>query len=486
MERQTDRIANKQPLEYDVLIVNVPFRTAKSTFFTMCWNAWAWLKYPYMKFTTASYVDDLSVEHSFRTRKLIDSHWYTTVMKPKFYLTGDQNTKSYFENDKGGYRMAVSVGRGMGKGGDILIVDDPISREDSLSDVIRKKTLSWFFETLPSRRNDQMVSLIVLVMQRIHQDDPSGALIQHSTGLTYKRFCLPSDVEPGVHVEPKHLLKKYIKGVMFPSAFPKKVLDKLRLTLGSYTFNAQCRQMPAPPEGGIFNRSWWRFWKPRGVQISNYVTSMPGGEMFMHPQVDLPETFEDVLLSGDLGFKRTADSSRVALGKWGRVATDKYLLSMDVERMDYVTTKKRVLAFYNAHREATRFLIEDKANGPAVINDLSSVIPNLIGKSPGMESKVERASIVSAAHAVPMSAQCEAGHIYLPHPHLYPWVLEFIEEFSFFPNGSFDDMVDMSTQAINFWNVNDGDLGLYTMSQYNEEMGNNDKKDPFCTEVVHV
>ena len=133
-----------------------------------------------------------------------------------------------------------------------------------------------------------------------------------------------------------------------------------------------------------------------------------------------------------------------------------------------------------------KFYVEDKANGPAVINDLSSVIPNLIGKSPGMESKVERASIVSAAHAVPMSAQCEAGHIYLPHPHLYPWVLEFIEEFSFFPNGSFDDMVDMSTQAINFWNVNDGDLGLYTMSQYNEEMGNNDKKDPFCTEVVHV
>lgn len=453
VEQQTERIKLHKPLDYEILVVNVPFRTAKSTFFTICWNAWAWLHDPTLKFISWSHVEPLAVDHSYRTRKLIESNWYRTVMKPKFYLTGDQNTKSNFENNTGGYRKAMSVGKGMGEGGDIHLVDDPISREDSLSETIRKSTISWFFETLPTRRNDQRTSLIVLIQQRVHQGDPTGETIQRIGGMTYKHYCLPSDIEPGVEVKPERLKSKYINGIMFVNAFPQKVLLNLKTTLGSYTYNAQCRQMPSPPEGGIFNRKWWKFWKPRDAELSHYTTAITNNEIHTHEQVNKPEEFDSIILSGDLGFKATIDSSRVALGKWGRIGTDKFLLDVVVGKMDYVTTKKRVLEFYNLHRCASRFLIEDKANGPAIISDLRKVIPNLIGKNPGMENKVTRASVVTTAHAVPMSAQCEAGHIYLPHPSMFPWVKDYIEEFALFPNGKYDDLVDMSTQAINFWNA---------------------------------
>jgi predicted phage terminase large subunit-like protein len=487
VELQTAKIIAGEDLDYEVLVVNVPFRTAKSTFFTICWNAWAWLHSPSLKFVSWSHIESLAVDHSFRTRKLIESLWYRTVMKPKFYLTGDQNTKSNFENNKGGFRKALSVCRGLGEGGDIHLVDDPISREDALSEVIRKGVNSWLFETLPTRRNDQRKSLIALIMQRIHQNDPTGEVITRKDGMTYKFYCLPSDIEPGVKVYPPRLKKRYVNGVMFDTAFPKTVLIKLKNTLGSYTFNAQCRQMPSPPEGGIFNRKWWKFWVYRNSNLAHYTTQLTANEIFTHEQVNVPVKFDDTLLSADLGFKKTIDSSRVAFGKWGKIGTDKFLLDVIVGRMDYVETKKRVVSFYSLHKkEASRFLIEDKANGPAVISDLSTVIPILIGKNPGQESKVKRASVVTTAHAVPMSAQCEAGHIYIPHPSLFPWVTEFIDEFAMFPNGSTDDLVDMSTQAINYWSVNDGDIGLYTNAQYQEKENENDPQEDEFVEIIRV
>lgn len=453
IEIQTERLKNREPSEYEVLIINVPFRTAKSTFFTICWNAWAWLHDPTLKFVSWSHIESLAINHSLRTRRLIESGWYRRTMKPKFLLSQDQHAKSDFENSCGGFRKALSVGKGLGEGGDIHLVDDPISREDALSETIRSNTNSWLLETLPTRRNDQRVSLITLIQQRIHEGDTTGKILEMKEGLTCKYFCLPSDIETGVKVEPPSLRKKYIKGVLFPNAFSKTTLKKLKITLGSYTFNAQCRQMPSPPEGGIFNRTWWKFWVYRDSKLSHYTVPYNGGNIFTYEQRNLPDEFDEIILSADLGFKNSKDSSRVAFGKWGIIGVDKYLLDVIVGKMDYVETKKRVISFYNLHREATRFLIEDKANGPAIMSDLKTVIPILIAKNPGIESKVVRASIVTTAHAVPFSAQCEAGHIFLPHPNLFPWVLDYIDEHAKFPNGNYDDLVDMSSQAINFWNA---------------------------------
>ena len=451
IETQTERLKNREPSDYDVLIINVPFRTAKSTFFTICWNAWAWLHDPTLKFISWSHIEPLAIDHARRTKLLLESRWFNTVMKPKFLIASDQHAKGFFENNTGGYRKAFSVCKGLGEGGDIHLVDDPISRENALSEPTRKGVNSWLLETLPTRRNDHTYSLIVLIQQRVHENDTTGAALENA-GFRCKHFCLPSDIEPGVIVKPESARKLYFKGLLMPDRFSKKILKSLKETLGSYTFNAQCRQMPSPPEGGIFNRTWWKFWTYQDSKLAHYTTQVKMDEIFTHEQKHLPQEFDDIILSGDLSFKSTKDSSRVAFGKWGLVGIDKFLLDVVVQRMDYVNTKKRVIEFYNNNLDASRFFIEDKANGPAILNDLRNDIPILIGKNPGQESKVVRASVVTTAHAVPMSAQCEAGHVYIPHPNLFPWVKDYIEEFAKFPNGTFDDLVDMSTQAINFWN----------------------------------
>jgi predicted phage terminase large subunit-like protein len=174
------------------------------------------------------------------------------------------------------------------------------------------------------------------------------------------------------------------------------------------------------------------------------VTSTPEG-IHTHALVDIPERFDQVVESWDLAFKGTAGTDRVAGGKWGRWKNDKYLLSVKYGNMDFIQTCAAVAALHEETPRASHVLVEEKANGAAVIATLKKKINGLIPVQ-ATTSKTSRA--LDASKAMSVQAQHEAGQIFLPHPSIAPWVDILIEEFSTFPLGKHDDLVDMTVYAI--------------------------------------
>lgn len=192
-------------------------------------------------------------------------------------------------------------------------------------------------------------------------------------------------------------------------------IDDLKRSLGSYAAAGQLQQRPSPAEGGILKREWWRF----------YTVA--------------PEHFDEVIQSWDCAFKDTDTSDYVVGQVWGRVKADKYLLDQVRGRMDCPATIRAVKRLSERWPKANAKLIEDKANGPAVIASLKHEIPGLIAVNPegGKQARV---------HAV--SPQIESGNVYLPVSSAAPWVDAFVEEAAVFPNGPHDDQVDAMSQAL--------------------------------------
>jgi predicted phage terminase large subunit-like protein len=186
--------------------------------------------------------------------------------------------------------------------------------------------------------------------------------------------------------------------------------------MGSYAAAGQLQQRPSPAEGGILKRHWWRFYR------------------------EAPRQFSEVIQSWDCAFKDTRTSDFVVGQVWGRNGADKYLLDQVRGRMDCPATIQAVKRLSEKWSQAQAKLVEDKANGPAVIATLKHEIAGLIAVNPEGGKEVR-------AHAV--SAQIEAGNVYLPDPTIAPWITGFIEECAAFPNGAYDDQVDAMSQALN-------------------------------------
>lgn len=461
LQKQIERIASNQSKEYDLLI-NVPPRSAKSTLVTICLNAWTWLNYAHIKFVTASYDASLALEHAVDTRRLITSPWYQDLWGSKFTLQSDQNVKSFFENNQSGYRIATSVGgSGTGRGGNVIIADDPQSVNQAESELHRKTCTDWWFKTMHSRLNNPSVDLRIIVQQRLHEDDLTGAVLT-SHGSSYKHFCFPA--EQSDQVSPAIYKKKYKKGLLHPEVFSRAFLDDAKVKLGSYAFSGQYNQTPSPAGGGLFKRKYWAFWKPKNMILPAPVLKTVDG-VYTHALYDLPEDFDMVIDAWDMSFKGTTGADRVSGQKWGSLGSMRFLLQQHLAVMGFVDTKKAVIRFSAQEPIASSVAVEDKANGSAVIDELKSGIPGLVGVEP-IGSKAARA--VDASKAMSVVAQAEAGQIVLPHPAIAPWVDDYIEEFAKFPLGKHDDQVDATVHAVR--RLSEGVPLLYTSADLEKDL----------------
>jgi hypothetical protein len=179
MDLLAEHLMLVQRRETTRLIINVPPRTAKTTVASICFPVWSWLTDPELNFLCGSYELDLASTHNLDRRRLISSAWFQSLFADRFKLASDRNLIEEFANDRGGQMVAVSTGsRAQGRGGDIAIMDDPISATDAYSDVLRKGVNDWFQYQLPQRLNDPATSPIVLIMQRLHESDPTGFLLE--------------------------------------------------------------------------------------------------------------------------------------------------------------------------------------------------------------------------------------------------------------------------------------------------------------------
>lgn len=435
VEKQLRRIAAKEPREYH-LVINVPPRSLKSYIFTRLPTAWAWIHWPSMRFLTASYADDLALEHAVDTRSLIQSEWYQSHWGDKYELMGDQNVKSFYKTDHKGYRMTTTpTGRGTGRGGNIVSVDDPISADEAESPKVRSQRIRWWTRTMRTRINDAMVDMFWVIMQRLHQEDLTGYIMTHQAD-KYKHICLPA--EESEDVRPRELRKTYINGYLFPDRFSPQFLQGIKDD-DPYVYAGQYQQRPSPEEGGIFKRQWWKFWRPADMDLPA-VTVRVGTDQYQCEVVPLPADFDEVINSWDMTFKDAKTSDYVVGQAWASKNVNRYLLDQYRGKWSFATSLTNVLKMKRAYPRASGVLIEDKANGSAIISEVQKVVPGVLPV---------KAATSKHSRFMPMSKQAESGNIYLPHPAIAPWVNDLIEEFTSYPNGTNDDQIDAGAHAIN-------------------------------------
>jgi predicted phage terminase large subunit-like protein len=426
------------------LIINEPPRHMKSIEACVCWPAWDWLDHPERRFLSASYALVLSRRDAVRTRRLIQSPWYQHRWGDRFAMAEDQNEKTRYENDKGGYRIATSTGgSATGDGGDILILDDPHKAQDAQSDTIRENDLDWWRETWSTRLNDPRTSCEVIIMQRLHERDVTGYVLAEVGG--YEHLMLPARFEPERRCSTSigwSDPRKEDGELLWTERYNSAELAVTEKKLGSYGTAGQMQQSPSPAGGGLFKSWWLRFWYPADVSAipAPERVRKPDGTWHECHQVALPDGLTGHTQSWDCSFKDKASSDNVAGQVWAERGAESFLLDSMGDKMDIVATMQAIKLLTERWPQAAAKLVEDKANGTAVIQMLKLEVPGLIAIEP-QGGKIVRANAVAPF--------VEAGNVYLPHPALFPWVRALMTELTTFPNAANDDQVDSLTQYLN-------------------------------------
>lgn len=403
------------------IIFNVPPRTMKSLLITVLFPVWLWASDPARRFMFASYAEKLSAQHSVFRRNVIDSVWYQERWGRVFKLARDQNQKTHYENSARGQMFSTGMqATATGLGGDILVFDDPLNPGQALSEVERTAVNIRFDSTFRSRLNDPATGVKIIVMQRLHELDLTGHVLGKD-GNRWKHIKLPAIAE-GNETWPRpgggepHCRKT--GELLWPARLSESQLVILKTGMGSWAFAGQYQQNPAPLEGGILKRNWIRYYKV------------------------LPERFELIVQSWDCTFKGSEDTDFVAGQVWGKAGGKFYMLPYRVhERLDFGPTRRAIKSCHAAYPKAHAILIEDKANGPAIISELRQEIAGIVPVNPE-GGKLARAQCVAPLW--------EAGNVELPDPQCFqvPWLDEYISNMCAFPKAAHDDDMDATSQAL--------------------------------------
>lgn len=402
--------------EIQNLVINIPPGCSKSLLVCVFWPMWEWARDASVRWFFASYDQRLSTRDSVKCRTLLASPWYRERWGKSVVLKDDQNQKTYYETNASGYRLATSVGgHGTGEHPDRIVVDDAHSAQAVESDAARQSVTDWWDLTMSTRGVSRQARRVI-VGQRLHERDLPGHVLEQGG---YEHICLPMRYEHKAMPLPTALGwqdPRTAEGeLLTPRQFSDEAVSKLERTLGSYGASGQLQQRPSPAGGGIWQRGWWRFYdKP-------------------------PEQLDEVIMSWDMAFKDLVTSDWVVGQVWGRAQAVYYLLDQVRRRLDMPGTLRAVEDLWKRWPQARAKLVEDKANGPAVIAMLKTKVPGLIAVNP-QGGKMARAQAASPV--------IESGNVYLPERRLAPWVDGFIEEAAAFPNGAHDDQVDAASQAL--------------------------------------
>lgn len=420
------------------LLVNVPPGHMKSLVVSVFWPAWVWLRRPSWRVLFGSYAQELSTRDSRRCREVIASEWYQTTFRPRWKLKEDQNVKTWFENTAGGLRMALAVGgKGTGFRGDCTVFDDPHNVLEHQSEEKLAKVVHWWDKRMSSRLNDMRSGARVGIMQRVHERDLSGHILERGG---YEHLCLPTRFDAGrpcrtsIFRDPR----KRDGELLFPAMFPAEVVAEIEVDLGPYDFNGQHQQNPLPAGHGILKPYWLGFWfpsdmvPPAPVQVRN-----EDGEIVRCRQRRLPATFDGMVTSWDMAFKDAETGSLVAGSVWAWIGAMSYMLDLVEGHWDAVRSAAEVAELADVWQGCRAHLVEDKANGPAVISMLRDRVEGLTPVSP------EGDKLARTHAAAPTIA---AGQMWIPHPEVYPWVGAFVDQITNFPKWRINDAHDTMTQ----------------------------------------
>jgi len=277
------------------LIINIPPGFAKSMIGCVFMPAWVWINNPAFRFLFSSYKQDYAIRDSVKCRTLIQSAWYRDRWGDRYKLKADQNEKGKFENDKTGSRETTSVGTGTGSRAMLVVVDDPMSVDQSVSDAERKRANDWWTGTMTTRLNDLRTGHLLLIQQRLHEEDTTAVCLAQGG---YQHLYLPNEFErdracqTSIWKDPRTEEGQ----LLWPAKVGPEEVAMLKRKLGSYGYAGQYQQRPSPAGGGIF-KQWWRYWKYKTIDVPPVIIRLPDGNMRRVHAVDLPEAFDQELQS---------------------------------------------------------------------------------------------------------------------------------------------------------------------------------------------
>ena len=386
------------------LIITMPPRHSKSVHVSEQLPAFFLGKNPDKRVMQVSHTADLAFTFSRRVRnKILDPRWPF----PNVTVAGDKSAVKAWDiaGRLGGY-LAVGVGGSpAGHGANLIIIDDPIgSIAIAESETSRESLWEWYQGTIRDRLEPG--GSMVVTATRWHEDDLTGHLLREMTtgGEIWHHLHMPALREVNGRTEP-----------LWPERWSVEALASIKKAVGTRVWEARFQGHPSPMEGGLLQRKWWRYYRSTPTKLRNHI------------------------ISADMAFRETKEGSYVVFQAWACLGADRYLLDQVRFRGDFPTMKAMFEAFCRKWPQAKLKLVENKANGPAVVSSLRSTISGIVEINP-IGGKLARASAISP--------QVESGNVYLPDPEMHPWVYDFIDECASFPHGSHDDQVDAMSQAL--------------------------------------
>jgi predicted phage terminase large subunit-like protein len=397
------------------LIVNIPPRHLKSLAASIALPAWLLGRDPTLAIVNATYGQDLSDAFARDCRTVMASDWYQTLYATRL-LTARPPLRELITTE-GGFRMATSVGGVLtGRGADVVLIDDPLKPTDAMSETRRTVANEWFDGTLYSRLNDKAKGAIVIVMQRLHEDDLVGHVLKRE-GWEIVSFPAIAEIDEIHAIEPRLGPRTFMRKVgeaLHPERESLETLGGIRATIGEANFAGQYQQVPAPAGGGMIKAAWFR----------------------RYSRDDAPR-FDRVIQSWDTANKPTELADYSVCTTWGLKGPNAYLLDVFRKKLSFPEFTRAVVDQDALHRPEA-ILIEDRASGTQLIQALvARGLSHVTRYAPGGDK-------VMRLHAE--TATIENGFVHPPHE--AHWLADYLRELTLFPAGRHDDQVDSTAQAL--------------------------------------
>jgi predicted phage terminase large subunit-like protein len=436
LQQVAERVAQRLPKRHD-LIINIPPGTTKTILCSIMFPAWCWSRWYWMRFLCVSYSSALSLESAEYCRDIIRSERYRMIY-PEIGIKEDKDTKGNFRIvrrtqlsfgrpsrlELGGNRFSTSVGGTlMGFHGHIIIWDDPINPQQAVSPIELANANRWLDQTLPTRKVDKAATVTIGIMQRLHQNDPTGhALSKNKDNI--KHICLPGEIDSYRSVvRPVELVDKYVDNLLDPIRLNWKVLKDLEADLGQYSYAGQIGQNPTPPSGGMFK-----------VDHFTTIDALPDSTLIQ----GVIRYWDKAGTKEKIGAKTTA-AWTVGV-KMMRLRTGKFII-LDVKRGRWSSEERERIIRQVA--EADGSIVEiyyEQEPGSGGKESAEATTRNLAG----FVARADRPQGDKVYRADPYSVQVNDGNVMLMRA---DWNTEFIEEHRHFPFGTYKDQVDAAAGA---------------------------------------
>jgi predicted phage terminase large subunit-like protein len=416
LQQIADRVKRREPTIHDYFIINVPPGTTKSTIVSVMYPVWCWVIDPTQRFICSSYSSTVAMDLADRSRRIFRSERFRKYF-PEVLPDPDNDSKSQFKNQVGGERYATSTGAGItGVHAHQIIWDDPLNPQTAASETERDVANKYVDETLSTRKVDKLLTPTIIIMQRLHEDDPTGHLLEkakHSKDIEVFHISLPA--ETSANVKPASLKEFYVDGLLDPKRLNHEAIRKLRAKLGTYGASGQLDQLPSPAEGGILKKRWFDIVGktiPRDALIKFRLDTA-----YTEKQANDPTGFFAYFMEN--GFM--------------------YVVNSEEQYMEFPALEEYIPVYARNHGYSHRSTIkvEPKASGKSIVQKLK-LIPGfniLEGRVP-KDDKVTRVNSISAS--------CEAGKVKLVRG---SWNENFLNQISAFPTALHDDMLDCLVEA---------------------------------------